>query len=182
MTSSVTEQRFPAELQLVQVGAVAFLLDEMSGCAQSLAAAMLDKQRVLVENRLTDLEGCAQAENELLGKLALLERQRHGACIALGAAMGLPDDRLSLDALLAELGSKAPEQVVEGLRSAAGRLTEQLANVAQLNTENTHLSANLLEYTRMILHALSHSGGQPGYGSDGKVGQDVPHELLSINA
>jgi flagellar biosynthesis/type III secretory pathway chaperone len=168
MTSSAAPDGAPKADVLPELTA---LLDEMTECATSLAAAMRVKQRILVENRLPELERAAQQEAQLAGRLTGLERRRIELMDGDGQDAQVP----------AGLRQQLTSTASEAWQAATGRLSSQLAELAQLNADNAYLSANMLEYTRMILQALSQGDGQPPYGSNGRVNPEAARELVNIS-
>lgn len=167
---------------LAQLTQSVVILDAAGG---RLADALRSKQRILIENRLTELETAANAEIATAAEFQQLERERQAAQGALAQSLGLDAASATLSSTLGALeqAGDSPEltDARRGLRSASEALADRLAELAQLNADNAHLSANMLDYTRMLLGALSNGGQQPGYGSDGKVTSGSGNELVSIS-
>lgn len=152
---------------------------------QELAARLRDKQAVLVANRLAELEAAAEAEAGAAAAFHRLERERQAAQEQLSGLLLLSPETSTLQSTLAalqEFEPAVPAGTLETLQAECESLTDQLAELAQLNSDNAYLSANMLDYTRMLLGALSGSGLQSAYGSNGRVTQNQPQELVSIKA
>lgn len=167
-----------------QTAALTTAVNDLTLCGAELAKCMRGKQRILVENELANLEAAAAGESTLAARFAQLENERNNAQVLLAQQLGLDSDATlssTLSALM-QLDGQAGSNGAADLDSACTRLAEQMIELAQLNADNAHLAANALDYTRMLLGALSSGGQQPAYGSDGKVANGSPHELVSINA
>jgi hypothetical protein len=164
---------------------LAACISELCVEGQRLADAMRSKQQVLVANRLVELEDATARESVAAAAFRQIEARRCDAhadlCVRLGlnpAAASLSDTLAALAQWDAQCGTNTLEQV----EKAAEELTDRLAELAQLNADNAVLSANILDYTQMLLTALSRGGQQPGYDSGGKVATAPLNELLSLKA
>jgi len=161
-------------------------LKHLSGLIADAAALVRDElnptlaeqQQALVANRLGELQPLAEREQRLAGRLAALEAERIAATAEVCRAHAINAEQgsaMQLSELLALLPDSAER---EELDARAESLLRELAVLAEFNSNNGHLTRNLLDYTALVIKCLTVGDAQPRYGRDGKVQAGAPERAM----
>ena len=160
--------------------ALASTLAAQRTAASGLVEVLRLKQRILVEHRLDELQACAEREQALASRLALLETQRcsqsQALAEALGGAGGLP-----VNTTLRELLGFLPDtEHTALLRETADSLQEELDELQGMNSVNCQLTQNLLDYTALVIRLLAQGNNHTAYSARGRLSDAPPGAGLAL--
>lgn len=154
------------------------LLAEQLATMQELANTAEKKQRVLVHCQLDDLQALAEDEQFLASRLNELESRRLNALNGVDGEGLLEDGRDVAEETLVGLIQRLP--LVEQPRFI--KLLPQLRDAAEririLNGNNEALTANLLDYTGMVMRLLTSDGPAAQYGAAGRMSNGPSRAML----
>jgi len=155
------------------VAALASLLEQQLAMARSLHAALRRKQEVLVKNRLSELQACAEEAIRLAGELARLEELRLDEVGRLAQTGLLPASPEAADITTELLLASLPEREGRLLKRPCLELAQEIEALTEINLQNDILMHNLAEYTGTVLRLLTRQDSAPTYGRRGGV-QSAP--------
>lgn len=152
---------------------LASTLTAQQATAAELVSVLRLKQRILVEHRLGELQACAEREQSLASRLALLESEREdhtqAVAISLAGPGGLPA-KLTMQELIAFLPTGVERSLLE---DTSAQLQTELSTLAKLNSDNCMLTKNLIDYTSMVVRLLTQGTNHPAYCATGRL-NDAP--------
>lgn len=195
MTSSLETSRAAADnlspsgprALAAQLAGLSSLLQHMHETASRLLELGQAKQRALVVQGLDQLEELVQQEEQCSSLLAQQEQQRLELAAELANGLGRDPAGLSLSELAVHCSAAAAQDpaasgALLALAESGAALATQLEAAALCNQINAQLQANALEYTRILLGAISQGAAQPQYASDGQVHPTLAQEMLDLRA
>jgi hypothetical protein len=160
--------------------ALASTLAAQRTAAAGLAETLRLKQRILVEHRLGELQACAEREQALASKLALLESQRSAQSLVLAEGLAGPGG-LPAALTLCELLEFLPAgEHTELLRETADSLQEELDELQGMNSVNCQLTQNLLDYTALVIRLLTQGTNHAAYSARGRLNDAPPGAGLAL--
>ena len=168
MTSSLNK----TEAMLFRLGEI---LDAQTALANEMRPMLEQKQRALVGHKLADLHEIAERELGIANRMQLLEDQRAAKTLEIAQSLnGAPLD-VTLSELLEFLppGRQRAEVVTKSIA-----LAKAMDRLGQLNMDNSHLTQNLLDYTRMVMGLLTQGTDKHAYSAAGTITDSSPQRAL----
>ncbi len=122
------------------------------------------KQEVLVEGRLSELEGLIEREKEALGGVAAVEEERFALQCRLAGALGLEPAELTVGRLAEVAGQPFGARLIQ-VQQALVTLIDDLSTLNQCNTEMIQQS---LAYVDFVMGLLAGGRSAETYGRKGE--------------
>lgn len=130
---------------------------------QHLLEIAEQKQRVLMENNLSELERLVKTEELLVMEAGKLETQRGQLQLKIARELGVESQALTLTRLRESLGEPA-----EALQQTGEQLFKVVTALNQLNQQNLSLIEHSLQYLDFTVHLLTQVGNNSSvYGQKG---------------
>lgn len=147
------------------------LYEDLSGLARR-------KQEVLVEGRLSELEGLIEREKETLRGVAAVEEERFALQCRLAGALGLEPAELTVTRLAESAGPPFGARLTQAQQALVG-LIDELSTLNQCNTEMIQQS---LAYVDFVMGLLAGGRSAETYGRRGERPRPSHLGLFSRNA
>ena len=146
------------------------LLLEQKAMLGNMLELSQEERRIIVSGEADKLEDIVRQEMRLLSKLNAIEKRRAAMNPAVSAEFGLPDNDITLSAII-ELAGPDEREAIKELQT---QLTALLKQHTDLNKENRELIKAHIEYTDAMIDVMVDSEDPLNnfYGGDGKTAQD----------
>lgn len=151
------------------------ILGEQVAAYRTLNEIALAKQKALVDGRIDDLMEVMQREEVEVARLQTLEDARYQQQIAMGEAVGLVPDDVTVTRLI-EILSRQGGTLASSLRQRQEELLGVMAEVSRLNELNGRLIQQSLAFVNFSLDLLLEpdtatygAGGRQQHGRGGRA-------------
>jgi FlgN protein len=146
--------------------------------ARALRAALLRKQKALIECELAGLHILAEEAIAASGLLSAAEAECLRCIEALQGIDAVPSDLPACAINAGLLGDLMPPALAGPFSEAVAELAAELALVSEINLHNEALLKNLLNYTQMAVRLIAGQDGADTYTRRGGVDSGAARKLV----
>jgi len=146
-------------------------LEELQSVLQAEAAVHEElltlshqKQKVLIQGKLPELEEITKREEFLVTQVGELEKRRAGVNEQLSGSAAVPVEELTLPRIVA----LAPEPQASDLAETQCRMARVMGQLGRVNSQNAQLVKQSLDYTNFSLNLIFGADTGPTYPEDRK--------------
>ena len=136
------------------------LLQNQSALYAELLEAAYQKKSFVINNDIDAIRRVTARENNLIGKLQRIEKQRQALASDIAGRLNIPLDGLTLAALTERINDESARERLTSLRI---RLRGYLNELKTLNEQNRALINQNLEYIDFTMNLLRSSVSGPVY-------------------
>jgi flagellar biosynthesis/type III secretory pathway chaperone len=122
-----------------------------------------EKTDVIVEGKVTELEGITRAEQAMILQLGKLEKEREALVDELAGKLGVKPEKITVS----ELEKILPKEQSKELKECSNKMTGLINDLRDTNGMNSRLIKNSLDYIDFSINVLSSAGSSDIYGKSG---------------
>ena len=141
------------------------VLNKESSIYEGILKLSKEKTDVIVQGRVSELEGITRAEQTMILQLGKLEEEREALVGEYAAKLG----RKPEDVTISELEKILPKEQSKELSECSKRMTGLFDNLRNASVMNSKLIKNSLDYIDFSINVLSNAGSSGDiYGKSGQ--------------
>lgn len=157
-------------LDTISVKKLIDVLNKESAIYEGILKLSREKTEVIVEGKITELEGITRAEQAMILQLGKLEEEREALVGEYALRLGIKPEDLTVS----ELEKILPKEQSKELKDCSDKMTGLINNLRDTNGMNSKLIKNSLDYIDFSVNVLSNAGssgdiyGKSGQSNDAK--------------
>ncbi len=130
------------------------ILDREASIYEAILKLSRDKTDVIVNGKVTELEGITRVEQSMIIQLGKLEEEREKLVDEISVQLGRKAD----DITISELEKVLPEEQAKELKDCQDKMTDIFNDLRHANEMNSKLIKNSLDYIDFSVNILTNAG------------------------